>query len=160
MGPELATYVENVAGPMHPGEPIYIVGHSNGGNIAVIAAQNTVRIKLVIRLGSPPNGNAAKVDQYCKVLDVYDPLDRIGYGASQAVGAAISRPPDCANWRSVKVNAPWSRWDLFFHGQPRGLQKHVNMHTVDVWQQVAAWIKANQQFMKPGNGSPFYRLSH
>lgn len=72
-----------------PNEPIYIVAHSNGGNVAIAAAQQGAPVDVIIRLGSPYFESLIDVPDGVKVLDFYDPADTIQFDLANEFGEAI-----------------------------------------------------------------------
>ncbi len=131
-----ADYVKQVQ-EKHSGLPIVVVGHSNGGNVAAFAAQNGAPINAIIRLGSPPDALITPERmQNVIVFDVYDPNDTVAGSRpnlANAVGFHGGRHEGSC-WYTIRVNAPASRWNFISDG----IEKHMNMHSVDVWKQLLA----------------------
>ena len=81
-----------------PNEPIYIVAHSNGGSVAIAAAQalaqeapgQRVPIDAIIRLGSPYHIRAGLIDvpEGVRVIDFYDRGDSVQFGSANDFGGA------------------------------------------------------------------------
>jgi RHS repeat-associated protein len=127
----------------HPGELIYVVAHSNGGNVAVAAAQQGAPIDLIIRLGSPPVGDLNWVNENTTVFDVYDPKDTVAFGAGGLSGGSLKLAPAQTNWHHIKVDAPCSFWSRHGPGADTrmGISKHTNMHSSKVWKKVEPYLK-------------------
>jgi len=119
----------------NPGLPIVVVGHSNGGNVAAFAAQNGAPINAIIRLGSPPDALITPERmQNVIVFDVYDPNDTVAgskRNIAQAVGFQGKRHA-ASCWYTIQVDAPASLWNF----TPAGIEKHMNMHSISVWDQL------------------------
>ena len=122
----------------HMFEPIYVVAHSNGGNVATAASNLGAPIDLIIRLGSPlpvmaeywaPVGRA-------EVYNFYDPDDLVITRWAVARGAC---PDPAVNlfWENIQVDAG--------DRSKFGIPTHSNMHSKGVWEtQVApevGWVK-------------------
>jgi pimeloyl-ACP methyl ester carboxylesterase len=125
----------------HPLEPIYVVAHSNGGNVATAANQLGAPIDLIIRLGSPlPNpyeyGLYWAPMGAAEVYNFYDPDDLVITRWASAKGAC-SDPGANPLWTNIQVDAG--------DKSKLGLSTHSNMHSRKVWETqvapVVGWVK-------------------
>jgi len=124
----------------HPLEPIYVVAHSNGGNVATAASALGASIDLIIRLGSPlpdPNKFGEYWDPFgtAIVFNFYDPDDAIIRGA--IAKKACWDPGANPLWQNIQVEAG--------NGILQPLATHSDMRSKQLWEtQVApyvGWVK-------------------
>jgi RHS repeat-associated protein len=139
----------------HPNESIYVVGHSNGGNVAVGGAfrassyrlKSPVLVDLIIRLGSPSLGTytlgGATANGTSMIFNVYDSGDTTQNRWAKFLyveDTGGERHQNKSWWRNIEVNAPCS-------GPTPGIDAHMNMHSVEVWRQIEPyirdWLKGN-----------------
>ena len=147
-GCELAKKLRQVR-EKFPNEPIYIVAHSNGGNVAIAAAQQGAPVDVIIRLGSPYFKSLIDVPDGVKVLDFYDPADNIQFDMANAFGGAIygahnvtslweSNPEIWAGWKRFRIDVR-SLCDPALTG--RGIHQH--MYSEKVWRAIGGIIQRN-----------------
>ncbi len=128
-------FVQDIA-DKHPGQPIIVIAHSNGGNVAGAAAVNGSPISLLFRLGSPPDQAITPQSlQNTTVIDVYDPNDKVAGDRARNLAQLVGfqgTSQSGSNWYTLEVNAPASFWNT----TPADIEKHINMTTLDVWKQI------------------------
>jgi pimeloyl-ACP methyl ester carboxylesterase len=141
-------FIENIPNPS--GLPIVVIAHSNGGNVAAYAAQNRAPIYAIVRLGSPPDAQITPQSmERTIVFDVYDPKDKVVKGARIFGFQGQRHQGPC--WYTIKVNAPASLWNF----KPAGAEKHTNMHSIKVWDQLLKdatfkrFAESMQNYKKP-----------
>jgi RHS repeat-associated protein len=141
-------FIENIPNPS--GLPIVVIAHSNGGNVAAYAAQDGAPINAIVRLGSPPDAQITPQRmEHTIVFDVYDPKDTVVKYA-RIVGFQGQRHQGSC-WYTIKVNAPASLWNFI----PAGVEKHMNMHSIEVWNQLLKdttfkrFAESMQNYKKP-----------
>ncbi len=128
----------------HPFEPIIVVAHSNGGNVATYAANIGAPINAIIRLGSPtPNGfqdpNWTRIPPHTVVFNFYDPDDKIVngsfvIGAGRAENAPFLNIPICGNPNNREMSA---------------LDLHSNLRSKEVWDSQVAPILSQFVWSNP-----------
>ena len=114
----------------YPGLAVAVVAHSNGGNVAVAAAQMDNPPDLIVRLGSPPQNALSNAPSRTEVFDIYDKDDGIAFGVAKLFGfpgGVKALAPAQANWHRLAVISP---------DQSNGASVHLNMHTPQVWRQL------------------------
>lgn len=120
----------------YPGVPVLVIAHSNGGNVAVEAENDYPGLTdLIIRFGSPDMGTLDSLDRNSRssVIDLYDPEDTVDFTKVSSLSAGNQGlVPNQKNWHRIKVTAPETGSVLV----PRGFRKHLNMHSLDVWDQI------------------------
>jgi len=131
-GPALADVLSGLRG-----EPVVVVCHSNGGNVAVGAlnyGSEDARVNVLVRLGSPPMANLTSVRQGTIVVDVFDRNDAVAMRWARPVSGAgrADLPP---TWMAIEVQAPGGRMPIV---------RHLNMHGVTVWNQVEQELRRRQ----------------
>ncbi|MFQ3611909.1 MAG: alpha/beta fold hydrolase [Fimbriimonadales bacterium] len=122
----------------HPLEPVIVVAHSNGGNVATLAASLGAPINTIIRLGSPTpnrfqNPNWTKVPNNVTVFNFYDPNDAVVNNSFVAGGG----PAENAPFINIAIcGDPNNRLP---QSDPRAI--HSNLRSAEVWNsQVAPYL--------------------
>ena len=119
-GAEFASYLDGVK-RKHPHERIFIIGHSNGGNVGLAGAlASKVRGNVVlVRLGSPnwkdktDEAKGLGLALGLDVIDAYDPRDPVVFGARTEAAKRLfgadwdaEAATSSSNWTRVQVKAP------------------------------------------------------
>jgi RHS repeat-associated protein len=133
-----------------PHEPIYIVAHSNGGNVAIAAAQAGGPVDAIIRLGSPYYIRAGLIDvpEGVRVIDFYDRNDSVQFGSANEFGGAALLSQIPKDWSSRKEWQGWCRFEISVEqitGQAplKGYEIHSLMRSLDVWNAISGIILSN-----------------
>jgi hypothetical protein len=120
----------------HPFEPIFVIAHSNGGNVATAASALHAPIDLIVRLGSPlPTSDGAYwgIIGNSIIFNFYDPDDLVITHAARLEGAHPD--PGACPW--FDINIPIEA------GGP--ITSHAAIKTKSVWDnQIApylSWVK-------------------
>jgi pimeloyl-ACP methyl ester carboxylesterase len=124
----------------HPFEPIYVVAHSNGGNVATLAAKNGAPIDLIVRIASPtPDpkrySDYTNVPMSTMVYNFYDPDDSVVEYYAPIGRQATTKRPSKPNWCNIEIEA----------GEPgrfSGINVHSNALSEPVWNsEIAPYLK-------------------
>ncbi len=133
-----------------PNEPIYIVAHSNGGNVAIAAAQAGGPVDAIIRLGSPYYIRAGLIDvpDGVRVIDFYDRKDSVQFGSANEFGGAALLHQIPRDWSSRKEWQGWCRYEISVEeitGQAplKGYEIHSLMRSLEVWNAISGTILRN-----------------
>lgn len=127
----------------YPNAKIHIVGHSNGGNVAIAAAQAGGPVDTIIRLGSPYFTRLPKdlhrrqwkdlvaVPSGVKVIDFYDPHDTVQFGTADGFGGASYRDPGTIpGWHRCAISV---QKITNSHEPLTGREIHSLMRSRQVW---------------------------
>lgn len=116
----------------NPNEPIRLVGHSHGGNVAImitnILAKKGLRVPNLITIATPVRGYQLETDvgQHIQVYNDYDAV-QINGGSIWAGGNAQREFPDAEN---VNVSDEISFW----WGVTNPIDSHSYMHSnINIW---------------------------
>jgi len=141
-----------------PNEPIYIVAHSNGGSVAIAAAQALAReasdqrvpIDAIIRLGSPYHIRAGLIDvpEGVRVIDFYDRRDSVQFGSANDFGGAALWSEIPKDWSSRKEWQGWCRFEISVEritgrAPLTGREIHSLMRSLEVWNAIIGIILWN-----------------
>lgn len=147
-GPDRLTALISSLRDRYPGQPVLVIGHSNGGNVGYQSVLQggtydvSGRPDYLIRLGSPilndTTGQQMDNDTNTQVIDAYDPDNpndkrsspgnRVRSTYSTVAGGGNPTPADTANWHAAEVTPPKS--------DGLGAQQHTSMISPEVWWQL------------------------
>lgn len=139
----LRDYVNNFySDPANAGKPLNIVGHSEGGNVALAFSRLVSgTINALVTLGTPIRGDvdftSANIGTWLNLYSNRDPIQVLG-GWIPIPGLGAGRTSSCAI--NIGVNAGSNPFTA-----------HGNLHTADVWRQMTQWLVRAGYGLNPQN---------
>ncbi|WP_433707212.1 RHS repeat-associated core domain-containing protein [Paenibacillus illinoisensis] len=118
----------------NPQEPIRLIGHSHGGNVAIMIANNLaklgVHVDTLITIATPVREYqlSTKVGQHIQVYNSYDIVQNNGGSIKKSAKARRT----FENALNIEVILPEKEREFYWKGQ--GVVNHSSMHSnVNVW---------------------------
>jgi hypothetical protein len=106
----------------HPDDPIRIIAHSHGGNVALLTSQNT-QIDELVTLGTPilNNYQPGFITNWFNIYSINDHVQTLPWGAKRSHPRAIN----------IRLKG---------YG-------HSDLHTIDAWISAFPWIWDDASYM-------------
>ena len=163
--PDYVADLEHLLSALSPDEPVTIVGHSMGGNIAGLYAgvrpERVARLILAEGFGLPPTVPAQAPKRLVKWLDqMAQPPSLRPYGSLEEVAQRLlANTPGLGEERAAFLAPHWARETAPGHYELRADPNHKRVNPVlyryeeaiEIWKQIAApvlWIHSGTDWVK------------